>query len=316
MNSLKLFFIFLFLTLYIIFYNKVIDNNEHSLDIKKLNYIITNEETFKFINLTRDFIRYNCKNMVRIGGPPEHVLNAPHDLFRIDGAWFICLDKLEINNCTVLSFGINTDYSFDRAIRYDYGCKINSFDPFIEADLFKAKRESNISLKNSFKLEMDEKWTFYRIGIVGQVNKTISKNEIGSMTDIISILKLTNQLNKTIDIFKMDTEGGEKEFIENLDMNYACTYFKQFVIETHLNYKNAKCRYDLMKKLEICFSMFHRNTRFFRGDTHGPTGLLTEFQNPKNGFKLELNEFVDEFDLVHFLFSTGELYFINRNFFP
>ena len=68
-------------------------------------------------------------------------------------------------------------------------------------------------------------------------------------------------------------------------MNYACKYIKQFLFETH------KHDYNLLKKLELCFSLFHRDTRFLSGDAQGSTGHLTEFQNPKSNFKIELNKF-------------------------
>ena len=64
--------------------------------------------------------------------------------------------------------------------------------------------------------------------------------------------------------------------------------FKQFLVETHF-YSNSKGReaYELIKKLETCFRLFHRDTRFFMHDTEGDTGHMTEFQNP-NKFKLEM----------------------------
>ncbi len=36
---------------------------------------------------TRDFIRHDCQNMKRVGGFKEFQMNAPHPLYRIDGAW-------------------------------------------------------------------------------------------------------------------------------------------------------------------------------------------------------------------------------------
>jgi len=114
----------------------------------------------------------------------------------------------------------------------------------------------------------------------------------------------------------MDTEEAEINFLKTLDMNYACKYFKQFVLETHF-YSNQKKEiwkaYKLMKKLEVCFSLFHRDTRFFVYDTWGDTGHMSEFQNP-NLFKLEMKEYESELELALKMFTTGELYFINRNF--
>lgn len=36
---------------------------------------------------TRDFIRYECQNIKRLGGLREYQRNAPDPLYRIDGAW-------------------------------------------------------------------------------------------------------------------------------------------------------------------------------------------------------------------------------------
>jgi hypothetical protein len=304
--------------LFVLFYIILVQyfRTSNAID-KKMDYLFTKDENFKFLDQTRDFNRYNCRNRVRIGGKPKHIQNAPGKLWRIDGAWFVCLDKLsqlEMNNCTVLSFGIDHDYSFDHSIRYDYGCNIYSFDPFKEADIFKNKRDANSHLKNSYKIEIDEKWSFYRVGIIGFKNETKNENKIGWMIDLYSILELINQFNKPIDIFKLDIEGYEIEIIKNLDMDYACKYFKQFILETHFfNYESSQSAFDLLKKLETCFSLFHRDTRFFRGDVEGATGFMTEFQSPRT-FKIELKPFINELDLANFLFTTGELYFINKNF--
>ena len=111
-------------------------------------------------------------------------------------------------------------------------------------------------------------------------------------------------------------EKAEISFLDSLDLNYACKYIKQFVLETHFLSNTKKeiwKAYNLVKKLETCFSLFHRDTRFFMHDTWGETGHMTEFQNP-NSFKLEIKEFESELELSLKMLATGELYFINRNF--
>lgn len=37
---------------------------------------------------TRDFMRVDCKNKMRVGGKAQLQKNAPDKLFRIDGAWY------------------------------------------------------------------------------------------------------------------------------------------------------------------------------------------------------------------------------------
>jgi hypothetical protein len=297
-------------------------------DIKKVQQVkekyICNNINVNYNNLddsktVSDFKRYECKNRIRIGGEERFVKKAKSNLWRIDGAWYICADdqfKLIKNSCTVYSFGIHLDYTFDIAIKTDYGCQVYSFDPFVEAPIFTEKRKSNIILKDSYELKIDDKWTFYRVGIAGFRNSTRNEKKVEWLATLDQILDLTKQRNKIIDIFKMDVEGAEKGFLEALDMNYACQYFKQFVFEGHF-VSNEKSRiwaaYKLIKKLEICFLLFHRDTRFFMHETWGETGHMTEFQNP-NEFKLEIKGFESELELTLKMFINGELHFINRNF--
>ena len=114
---------------------------------------------------TRDFMSYECKSMIRIGGPSGNIQNSPHPLYRIDGAWFICLDGQlgpKKDDCNVLSFGINNDYSFDLEMNRDFGCSVFSFDPIVEADIFSKIRSSNNNLAQSVQIKVNPKWTFYK----------------------------------------------------------------------------------------------------------------------------------------------------------
>jgi hypothetical protein len=133
---------------------------------------------------------------------------------------------------------------------------------------------------------------------------------IGELLDFSSLLKVTETENKLIDVLKMDIEGPEKAFFEYLDMDYACKYFKQLVFETHKDLFHFR---DLVK-LEKCFLLFRRDTRFFEYmDLHPDLGPLTEFQAPK-GFKINVSKFFNESYLAETMFVTGELYFVNENF--
>ena len=98
-------------------------------------------------SISRDFIRYKCKNFKRIGGYPNYVSRVPHDLyryeliffllkfiylnktlfnsFRVDGAWFLCFDegiKPKAYNCNIISLGINDDPSFDEEMYNTFKC--------------------------------------------------------------------------------------------------------------------------------------------------------------------------------------------------
>ena len=110
-------------------------------------------------------MRYECKNMKRIGGPAGYIKNSPHPLYRIDGAWFMCLDEqldLKKDDCNILSFGINNDYSFDEIMNKEFGCHVFSFDPQIEAQLFSSIRAANKDLSQSVEIKVNPKWSFYK----------------------------------------------------------------------------------------------------------------------------------------------------------
>lgn len=130
----------------------------------EINVFTLNESNLYLIK-TRDFMSYNCKNMKRIGGQNEFIKNAPNPLYRIDGAWFICFDDqlapLKFN-CTILSFGINHDFTFDMEMNKEFGCNILSFDPFIEADIFAKIRAANKYLSKSIVIKVNSKWSFYK----------------------------------------------------------------------------------------------------------------------------------------------------------
>lgn len=114
---------------------------------------------------TRDYVRYTCEQQVRIGGSVEHVKNSPHLLYRIDGAWFICLDgHLAPRNgtCNVISFGINDDFTFDEIMNSKYDCRVFSFDPYHEDKFFQNIRSKNRSLNNSIEVPVNSKWSFYK----------------------------------------------------------------------------------------------------------------------------------------------------------
>ena len=112
----------------------------------------------------------------------------------------------------------------------------------------------------------------------------------------------------------MDIEGPEWIIFETMDINYACKYFKQFLFETHprnvpaFNFKN----YELIKKLEKCFLLFHRDTRFFNPISTRENGALNEFQR---SFSFDLKKFgSSELEVIWYMLSVGELYFVNKNF--
>ena len=283
----------------------------------------TNSNLTNNLIITRDFVSYNCNRIVRIGGWENIIKNLTDKLYRIDGAWFVCFDnKIApiINKCTILSFGINVDYTFDQELNRQYKCQVESFDPFFEANLFSEMRSKSDSLKMSPSLVVNANplWRFHRIGVVGP-ELVKNMNQIGWLATFDEILKYTKLENKIIDIVKMDIEGAEYSYLNSLNIDYLCKYVKQFFIESHpksgvSKKETALNMLKLLRKLEQCFRLFKRDTRFFMQyniDQYG--SYRTEFQEPRD-FKLELKHFENEIDLINFMITFGELYFVNLNF--
>ena len=216
---------------------------------------------------------------------------------RIDGAWYICFDekiKPMTNQCVVLSFGINEDASFDIEMSKKIKCQVESFDPFVVNKLFN-KTEHDKSLLT---IRVNEKWRFHKIGITGDWKQAKKWKRIGWMAKLEDILEYTNLMNKIIDVVKMDIENGEWSVLINLDIEYACKYFKQFVLETHTSKLDSRVfeqngKFDpltVLRKLERCFLLFHRDTRFYLSSKPSVYGFYeTEFQNHKN-IKLDLSD--------------------------
>jgi len=266
--------------------------------------------------LQRDYIYYECKDRRRLGGFKKDAWRPmpKNELERFDGAWFVCFDgnlAPVLNKCTVLSFGIDWDDSFDFDINTEYGCTVHSFDPFKEATRFTKIREKNPELKDSLYIDVNRNWRFYSLGVTGSKENIQNPNKRGGIDTLENILERFNLKNKLIDVFKVDIEGSEENLLANLDIDYACKYFKQFMIETHIADLNKNLIYVLLRNLEQCFSLFHRDSRLIGPNFKGETFLE---ENKKKGFKINTKYFEDENMLSKFLISAGELYFINENF--
>ena len=290
-----------------------IKNQEELKNSCRNNYQIskTKIEVVTSENLSRDFYRHSCKMMKRIGGHPKALSynQGKDNLWRIEGAWFLCLDVAfapKHDECVVVSFGIKDDPSFDNIMNTEYGCQVESFDPFFEADFFKPSRVGDQA--NTTTLRVTPKWNFHRIGLSNQ-SREETENQIGWLTTFSRILTYTQLHNKQIDVLKMDIENYEWEFFHTIDMDYMCEYVKQFVLETHPAQIPAYKHVNALRKLEKCFRLFHRDTRFYSEDGF----LKTEFQEPIE-YLVPLRKYKTEISLIDYMVSMGELYFVNINF--
>ena len=295
----------------------IVSQSEPKTGLELQQYKLNLRKLFnEHFDMQRDFYRYKCNNRVRIGHNERARVHNLDDLYRIDGAWFVCMDdgfRLELNSCNILSFGINTDYQFDQEANQKYGCTVHSFDPFVEDRMFARKRiEQFGSQAQPRTVQVNEKWKFHRMGITAKANE--KNSSFPAMLSLPSILEYVGLKDQIIDVFKMDIEGGEEKVFKDWDAEYMCKYVKQFVIETH---PGSQLIPELMrKKMDTCFSLFHRDHRFFDlSMKSNPLGFMTEWQYPKSApYKLDIGKFKSELDLAEHLYTMGELYFVNENF--
>ena len=246
---------------------------------------------------TRDFIRYDCKEL------------------ESDENFLLCQDKnlrIERTKCNILTFGANkNDYSFEKGVISKFNCKINSFDPFYEAEFIINQRKEKMEFHSST-VELSDKWKFHRIGLSNDNQKTLLENSIGMLTTFPKILNQVEMGNQTIDVLQMDIKGAEWDFIESFDINYACKYIKQFVLKTHpLRHTRPSNRLRIFRRLENCFALYKRNSRLF---DNGPKKKIN-LKEILPGYKVdEVLSSNNEIDLIDYLFLYGELSFVNKNF--
>ena len=143
----------------------------------------------------------------------------------IDGDKEVCLDKefnIDPRRCIVYSFGIRNEWSFDDSMAW-YGCNVYAFDPTMNKQTH--KRGNKIS--------------FYNIGISNTDGFiTIRQQKNCKVMRFISIMEQLlghDNNNVMIDYLKMDVEGAEVPFLEDVLKNtphvlQVSLYFTMFYV--------------------------------------------------------------------------------------
>lgn len=186
---------------------------------------------------------YACQSFARVG--------------RVgDGGKYICLDHMPLGkpgDCVVYSFGINFDFSFDKAMSI-LGCKVHSFDPFM---LLKYPPSARGYIKMKAVPPMVQ---FHSIGLAGHDHR---QEFYGERVDLKTLGTIGSQLNdRKIDILKIDIEGNEWDMLEKMvDEDFNNINVLQICIEVHLDEHLAspsKVKKTLEKLYHKGYDMWHR----------------------------------------------------------
>ena len=125
------------------------------------------------------------------------------------------LQDIENNECTIYSFGISNDWSFEDLMD-DIGCKVYAFDPTVN---YTRNRGNNI--------------IFEKVGVSAAA---YDKNHIKTLS---TILKKNGHTNKKISYLKMDIEGHELIGLPTWFNAGAFDNIRQIGFEFHLiNFSN------------------------------------------------------------------------------
>ncbi|CAL4124880.1 unnamed protein product, partial [Meganyctiphanes norvegica] len=160
---------------------------------------------------------FTCSNKMQMGGHEYHRNKRKY----IDGDKWVCLDSqynITPNDCLVYSFGINNEWSFDDSMDA-FGCKVFAFDPTMRMN--NHQRSDNIQFWNLGLSKL--KGTKYIDGRKCKVDR------------FENILRMLGHLDKDIDYLKMDIEGAELEFFNDVfsRSTHVLANIKQIGMEIH-----------------------------------------------------------------------------------
>ncbi|XP_042890672.1 methyltransferase-like protein 24 [Penaeus japonicus] len=160
----------------------------------------------------------HCDHPKKFGGPPKGEPGAVK---------ILCLDdrfRIDPSNCTVFSFGINGDFSFEDSIA-NYGCQVFAYDPTMGVEDHQRSEKvkffaTGISNYNGTKLVgMGKSWA----------NQKVDRFE--------NLVKAVGMEGKIIDLVKLDVELSELDFLQDMLFNsrHVLKNIKQIAMEIHSN---------------------------------------------------------------------------------
>ncbi|XP_047478679.1 uncharacterized protein LOC125031777 [Penaeus chinensis] len=158
----------------------------------------------------------HCSKPKTFGGPPKG---------KPDAKKIICLDerfKIDPQNCSVFSFGINRDFSFEDGMAR-YGCQVFAYDPTMGVDDH----------------QRSEKVRFFATGISNyNGQKLVGMSKSWSMQKVDrfeNLVKAVGMEGKVIDVVKLDVELAELDFMQDMLFNsrHVLKNIKQIAMEIH-----------------------------------------------------------------------------------
>ena len=215
------------------------------------------------------------------------------------------------DKCLVLSFGSHGDVVFDEFINKKLGCIVHSFDHYMEPTIVGQIRNSRPDQKERITISLNDKWFYHSLGIY---DRQMNFNKKGWVDTYANILEYLNLNGEIIDMIKMDIQNAEYAVLKQImdtDSNLLCKYVKQMVVETHETHKGNEfdhaSAFMLLQRLELCFRLYRRDqTIAFSSSSN--SGLMLKKMDEK------FRKFKNEVDFAKWLFTFGELYFVNVNF--
>ncbi|KAK4292408.1 hypothetical protein Pmani_034827 [Petrolisthes manimaculis] len=177
----------------------------------------------------------------------------------VDNNKYVCMDSdvaLNPSNCTIYSFGIGYDVTFDDQMSY-FGCELHMFDPTIN--------------QSRLMSVLQPRQHFYHLGLDATTyNKTfVWRNEaegddlpddivVGDFDTWDHIRAHLHHQNTPVHYLKIDIEGYEWRILEELGSKGRLAGVQQLAIELHtsviINYPEEKVLEILMwfwRKLEV-----------------------------------------------------------------
>lgn len=148
-----------------------------------------------------------------------------------DGGKWTCFVR---RNCTIISIGINNEYSFETEMAETHGCIIAGYDPTVDETV-----------------QMHRVMRFRKRGVRGGAHRP------GDM----SVREMLSENNVTrVDIFKVDVEEAEYGMLDELFADYPMETglpFDQLLIEFHLFSRPVSDLVSAVERLEAYgFRMF------------------------------------------------------------